>query len=256
MGGNWDAGDEAYTSNPRRLKYRTKKDLVFPSIKHTGDPLHAMLATYAAKAGLGTQADLELAIGYLGTGSRGSWVPFDEEDRKEIEEGHRGQTWTPEKMAVHDELASRFKNVSEFMLFLCAKTGFIGWTVGNEVALCQPRKYLKQVARQKPKTRKLTVREKRKVIEQTIKDNASAARRKTKEVQKEQAKTRKEEIENQVWNHLKGFTFGVDYKDPEVKAALRNWEEWVKPSFLGFGLDKTWDEVASWGRVAAKYRSY
>lgn len=234
-----EAWAEKIEKNPRRLKFRLKKEVRLP---WAGPPFgaekHDVLAMYAAKVFPFTEGELSGAIEDLGTGSGKSWsLPLlDSEEVSEAETHLR-----------------RFADVVDFMRFLCENTDFEGWIQrygggGTEVALCNPKRLLRPAARQLPRGPKMNRRQKmdaiRKQLQQQKYRDGYRAKMEAERLRQEAEADKEEDLRHKVYLSVTGQDEPgeIDYSDPEFRRALDNWTDYVPPFLVGYNAH-SWDDV-------------
>ena len=248
----WSPRAEAWSQkiekNPRRLKFRLKREVKLPWI---GPPFGAgkgdVLAGYAADLFPFPEAVLAEAIEDLGTSSGTSW----DWAKEDIDSSRFGS----DEVRAAVRVLTEFKDIVELMQFLCKNTDFEGWIQryargGTEVALCDPKSLLRPAASQVPRGPKLNRREKLKLIrEQLQKEKDRDAYRKKMEAERlreEVEREKKEDLQYKVYLSVtnQAEPGELDYSDPELRRALNNWTDYVHPRMVGYATD-SWDDVSA-----------
>jgi len=232
-----EAWAEGIEKNPRRLKFRLKREVKLP---WAGPPFgaekHDVLAMYAAKVLPFTEGDLSEAIERLGTGSGRIWI---EDDSEEVSEAERH--------------LQRFADVVDFMRFLCENTDFEGWIEryrdgGTEVALCNPKRLLRPAARQLPRGPKMNRRQRIEAIRDQLRQQRFLenyrAKMEAERLRQEAERDKEEDLRYKVYRSVTGQDDPgeIDYSDPEFRRALDNWTDYVSPFMVGYNAD-SWDDV-------------
>jgi hypothetical protein len=242
---------EKIEKNPRRLKFRLKKEIKLPWIGPPFDARKAgVLAGYAAKVMDEPKKDLAWAIEELGTSSGELWGWF--EGRHE---------WYDEKdqggVEVAKRLSERFEGVVEFMRFLCAEAAFEGWIQrydggGSEIALCDPKSLLRPAAQQPVRDPKMNRRKRTELLEKELLEKAKRekqwALRLERELEREAERDVQDKLRYDVLSSIMGWAEPgeLDYSDPKFQKARKNWTGLVSPRQLGYRADN-WDDAHASG---------